>query len=291
MLDPRLTPNQTRTEEDAYLIQPITAELIDRLRLPLFGRVSAQRLRSHLNVCPDLALVVKGTSNIGVARPWRHRDDVYELVDLTVCAHSRQLLDGLTGRIAERGASLMVLDFDLYSTTQGLFHQAGFTLLDEIIEMSAPLPRPEQVEPTLAASYREAGDISELLEMDHLTFPWLWRNSEREMSYYLSQPAVNVFIARLDGQPAGYVGYTLNNHSGYIDRIAVLPQHQGKGLGSDMMAWTLQRLEGVGVTDVQLTTQRDNEPSQRMYRRFGFRETGWGYAIYGKRLVETEAGG
>ena len=153
--------------------------------------------------------------------------------------------------------------------------------------MAASRPWSNDHKPDVAVSVQSERDPARLLAIDREAFPWLWRNSEREMTRYLGQAGVRAFVAKVDGWPAGYISYTLHRDSTYIDRIAVLPSRQGRGIGKALMSLSLGKIKEAGIGNAVLTTQRTNGRSQQLYQRFGFAETRWGYSIYGKWLSNS----
>jgi ribosomal protein S18 acetylase RimI-like enzyme len=131
----------------------------------------------------------------------------------------------------------------------------------------------------------DARSRATLLAIDHAAFPWLWQNCELEFETYGLTPGVELFLGLLDNQPVSYVGLTSYLGWGHLDRIAVLPELQGQGLGQEGLAFALDRLAMQGSRRVGLSTQRSNVHSQHLYERFGFRRA-WGndYRVYGRYL-------
>lgn len=56
-----------------------------------------------------------------------------------------------------------------------------------------------------------------------------------------------------------------------IQNIAVLPQHQGQGVGAGMILASLLGLQQVGITQVNLEVTAQNHRAVQLYRRLGFR--------------------
>ncbi len=73
---------------------------------------------------------------------------------------------------------------------------------------------------------------------------------------------------------------------GHIDRVAVIPDLQGQGLGTDAVRFALRRLATAGAKRIGLSTQRGNIASQKVYERLGFRRAiASDYRLYGKILL------
>ena len=60
--------------------------------------------------------------------------------------------------------------------------------------------------------------------------------------------------------------------TGYILEVAVLPEHQGTGLGKALVALCLARCQAAGLSKVNLAVSRHNAPAMELYRRLGFEE-------------------
>ena len=140
--------------------------------------------------------------------------------------------------------------------------------------------------PSLTLARVDGTDLGPVLEVDHRSFPWLWRNSAEEFAGYIAAPGVEVLIGRADGAAVGYAGFTINRNWGHLDRLGVVEGAQGRGWGAALLAEALTRMAARGVTRVTLSTQETNVQSQRLYRGFGFRRTSDFHLIYGRWLGE-----
>ncbi len=59
--------------------------------------------------------------------------------------------------------------------------------------------------------------------------------------------------------------------SGHVTQVCVLPEHQGLGLGRELMRRALQALERNGCRTVSLTVTQENRGARMLYERLGFR--------------------
>ena len=83
---------------------------------------------------------------------------------------------------------------------------------------------------------------------------------------------------------AGYEG-----HRGWINYLAVLPEHQRKGLGRVMMAEAERLLRDAGCPKINLQVRSSNTTVIEFYRRLGYGVDD--VVSMGKRLVRDELGG
>jgi ribosomal protein S18 acetylase RimI-like enzyme len=89
------------------------------------------------------------------------------------------------------------------------------------------------------------------------------------------------------GRLVSYVGVTRFRAWGHLDRIAVLPELQGQGIGLESLEWALYVLAQSGARRIGLSTQARNERSRLLYERYGFqRKTNQDYYLYGDWLQE-----
>lgn len=89
-------------------------------------------------------------------------------------------------------------------------------------------------------------------------------------------PVYQYFVALLDRQLVGYVLWT--EHGGFrkeafyeLEQIAVAKNHQGKGIGSELITRSLQMVRGYlreresWLKTIGVTTSKENEKAQRLY--------------------------
>ena len=86
----------------------------------------------------------------------------------------------------------------------------------------------------------------------------------------LSDPEVEVYVAEVDGVPAGAVSVG----NGFLSTLYVLPDYQGTGVGSALHDLALERLGAQGLRDARLWTLERNDFGRRFYERRGWSLTG-----------------
>lgn len=85
---------------------------------------------------------------------------------------------------------------------------------------------------------------------------------------------------------AGLVGYSFGVPStdrtyAWLFGLAVDPNHRNLGYGTKLTRETLKMLGTMGVEIVYLTVEPANDAAARLYRRFGFRESGYRKNYFG----------
>src|SRR5258706_2192102 len=64
-----------------------------------------------------------------------------------------------------------------------------------------------------------------------------------------------------------------------VESVRVDKPYQSKGIGSDMMHWTIERAKSRGAHVVQLTTHKSRADAHRFYERLGFKGTHFGMKL------------
>lgn len=64
-----------------------------------------------------------------------------------------------------------------------------------------------------------------------------------------------------------------------IESVRVAPEHQGKGIGAEMMRWAKDRARERGCVLVQLMSDANRPDAHRFYERLGFVPTHTGFKL------------
>ncbi len=266
--------------------EPMSPEVAASIRLPWTSLLSREELVTHVSRYPGLAWHIPGTSHYIVAGPWRNRPDILEVFETRGERHRLALWTAVLSLPSSPYGAVLV-DATEYRVAGRFYEQVGVGLLEEVLVLrSSTLPGPT-VDLTLEMAPMRSRGVRDLMEVDRQAFPWFWRNSREEFEEYLDTPGVSLWVALEDGEAVGYVGITELGGWGHIDRLAVRPERQGRGYGTQLLSWGMRQLYGAGARYVQLSTQESNDRSQGLYRRFGFRQTRGAYKLYGAYIGDA----
>ena len=62
--------------------------------------------------------------------------------------------------------------------------------------------------------------------------------------------------------------------------MTVDPRFQGSGVGTQLLARAFEGYRQKGIQHISLNTQADNQPSQKLYKRFGFQPSGQKFPVW-----------
>jgi ribosomal protein S18 acetylase RimI-like enzyme len=275
------------------IVRTLAPADVPALRLP--GRRGAESVRRLLDLHPGRSVWVPSTLEYALIGPWRNRPEIASIEDLVAVRHVEELLRAAVERCADQGDEL-ILTVELDTRrSPARYARAGLEMLEEVItyELSSvrePWSGSGRIRLVRVQENDDAA-IDLVTSIDQDSFPWLWRNNRAEFDIYLHTPGVEVWLVEADDDPVAYFGVTLFPDWGHLDRIAVVPEQQGRGFGLETLGLAVDTMRTRGARRVGLSTQRSNRRSQRLYERFGFQRTpAHDYRLFGAWCREQRAG-
>jgi ribosomal protein S18 acetylase RimI-like enzyme len=97
-----------------------------------------------------------------------------------------------------------------------------------------------------------------------------WNDPRRDIARKLAVQRELFLVAEHDGAVVGSVMAGYEGHRGWVNYLAVAPEHRGRGEGRALMAEAEQRLLDLGCPKVSLQIRAGNEGAQAFYRAVGF---------------------
>ncbi|UKA61852.1 ribosomal protein S18-alanine N-acetyltransferase [Arthrobacter sp. FW306-04-A] len=79
-------------------------------------------------------------------------------------------------------------------------------------------------------------------------------------------------VAEAGGQIVAYAGLMCIEPIADVQTIAVVPEFEGRGIGSAILTELIEEARGRGATEVLLEVRADNPRAQALYVRFGFEQ-------------------
>lgn len=182
-----------------------------------------------------------------------------------------------------------VITAALHRADRRPFFEAGFVETERLHLLLHPLDDVAPVGPLPGIDVRRGRrrDQDEALHVDHAAFAPFWRLDAAGLAEALSATsAVHFQVARDAGGVVGYAVCGRAGHRGYVQRLAVAPSHQGRGIGGALLVDGLRWLRRWGARDALVNTQEDNDRSLRLYQRSGFVLQPDGLAVLQRTLAD-----
>jgi len=98
-----------------------------------------------------------------------------------------------------------------------------------------------------------------------------WNNPHRDIQRKLKIQPEMFLVACSDGQIIATVMAGYDGHRGWINYLAVHPQHQHSGIGKLMMDEAESRLRSAGCPKINLQVRSKNALVIEFYERIGFK--------------------
>lgn len=151
-------------------------------------------------------------------------------------------------------------------------------------------------------------DLRRIMAIEQMVFPEPWSHAVFVSELSL-RSGRDYRVARIGRETVGYVGLMFVQEEAHVTTLAVAPEHQRRGIGSQIMLGALRIALEHGSRLISLEVAVGNERAQALYRRFGFAPVGvrkgyyqlvgedayvmWAYTIdsssYKERLARIEA--
>jgi ribosomal protein S18 acetylase RimI-like enzyme len=270
-------------------MQVLTPEDVRQLRMPWDGRYNEREIREMVTVGPRISVFNRRTGEFLIGGQWRHRAEIATVLELAATASAIDLIHAFSEACALEGISIVVASEQAEKRKREFYAGASLDPVEDIIvyELAKVRPAPPRLQGLRFESFDpdKVEQFEGLLKLDHQSFPWLWWNSADEFLEYAGAPGVQIDVGRDEtGRIVAYTGTTRFRTWGHLDRIAVAPDVQGRGLGKAALDWAVMSLARSGAKRVGLSTQARNTRSRQLYESYGFRRSpSHDYRIYARR--------
>ena len=128
-----------------------------------------------------------------------------------------------------------------------------------ISELTLRLARPAEA-PTLAN-----------LSRDLIEYGLRWRWTAVRIAGSICAPDVNVLVACVHGNIAGFAIMRYGDDDAHLDLLAVAPQYRRLSIGRQLLEWLEKCAVVAGILTVALEVRAENEGAQLFYKRMGYR--------------------
>lgn len=163
------------------------------------------------------------------------------------------------------------------------FFSAGFEVaegLHLLVHNLDDLPVVSEVPGRLRRAW--AFDRPAVIELDNLAFSDFWRLDNRGLTDAIQatpRARFRVGVPADGATPCGYAICGYAGRRGYVQRLAVHPEHQGRGWGRALLLDGLHWLRERAARTAIVNTQHGNQTALTLYQHTGFRRQPSGLAV------------
>jgi len=156
------------------------------------------------------------------------------------------------------------------------FRDVGFVELDSLHLLRhdfTPVPRRRSSSnsPRLRLRPGKRSDIEVVLEIDRLGFDSFWQfDRPAFQAARRATPTHRFSVATLDRRVVGYAVTGFAGVTGYLQRLGVHPDVQGRGIASFLVCEAIEWAVGRGGQSMRVNTQLTNAAALRLYEGLGF---------------------
>jgi len=119
----------------------------------------------------------------------------------------------------------------------------------------------------------ERRDISELLAIEQIQFPEPWTRGML-LDEVTNTETRRYIVVVEDGKILGYLGVMFVMDELHINTIGVLPDFEGRGIGTALMDDAWRDAKERGIERATLEVAVSNKRAQDLYYRYGFKPVG-----------------
>jgi glutathione synthase/RimK-type ligase-like ATP-grasp enzyme/ribosomal protein S18 acetylase RimI-like enzyme len=121
----------------------------------------------------------------------------------------------------------------------------------------------------------EINDLNFLEELEKSCFPKFQQSTRRTIRYSITSPLQKVIIAEIQNgkgkKPVGSATFYLYAKTLRIFSIAVLPEFQGKGIGKQLLEFSINLGRARKISRISLEVRKSEEQLVQFYRSAGFK--------------------
>lgn len=199
--------------------------------------------------------------------PWRGSDEVAYLAPLG--EPRRGAIEAALSRLRAKGYRRVVTSA-IAEPEIGAFADLGFVEHERLHLLAHDLLDVEGV-PFRATRRARPTDRRRVLGIDEAAFESFWRLDAEGLADAVAATPVTRYRVTTDrGRITGYAIFGLAGRRGYLQRLAVQPDHGGQGLGSLLIRDGLRWLSRRGASSALVNTQTRNDRALHVYLSHGF---------------------
>jgi N-acetylglutamate synthase len=110
-----------------------------------------------------------------------------------------------------------------------------------------------------------------------------WRDTKEEIKKQIDSGVVTIFGAKIGKDLIGLVLCSDDMRRGWINHLAVLPEHRKKGIAQMLISECENYFQSRNLKIITALVEGSNIPSQRLFEKTGYEELFPGLKYYSKR--------
>ncbi len=218
------------------------------------------------------------------ARPW---NDELPAAGLRIERGGAEFAEACFEWLTERGCE-EVLSVPVHPGSSRLWTASGFSPRVELHLLARSLADPIPAPHHAIRAGGGHGDWTAVTAIDNRSFDRFWRVGRLGLAdAAAATPRSRLLVADVAGEPIGFVIAGISLDTGYLQRMAVDPAVQGRGIGRSLVRAALRWARRRGARTMLLNTQLDNRAATALYRSEGFEILPERLTIYGRRAETT----
>jgi ribosomal-protein-alanine N-acetyltransferase len=169
----------------------------------------------------------------------------------------------------------------LSSWFRNLLESSNFQLTDRVVVLICPISDvPDNpIKANIQIRAMQVEDLEVVEKVDNAAFKKIWQNSLTSLMAGYKAAAVAT-VAHENHKVVGYQISTPTANGGHLARLAVMPDYQGRGIGSALVKNMLDFFATSRAQSVTVNTQASNLSSLELYQHAGFQRSGEDYSVY-----------
>lgn len=120
------------------------------------------------------------------------------------------------------------------------------------------------------ARFADADSIANL-SRDLIEYGLNWRWTPERVAKSIRAANVNVLVASMHNEIAGFAIMRYGDDDAHLDLLAVTPPYRRTGIGRQLVEWLEECAIVAGIFNVDLEVRAGNEEAQLFYNRMGYR--------------------
>lgn len=241
--------------------------------LPVYAHILQQYRQK-----PGIILHYENSTLLGFASAYHFYDQAIEIAlmvhpDRRRTKIATQLLGSLLPFILSDDIKQFIFSTTPRSETDWL-PSFGFSYHESEYEMArTALAKESILKPRLHIKKATVTELTQLCAIDKACFPKQSAAMEKRLIALLENRDYRIIMATLDNKPVAKAHIHWEEHRARLSDIAVLPAHQGQGLGREIIANCINYALDLKKPNICLDVQTNNDHAIRLYKGLGFETT------------------